>query len=217
MFGGLIGSIAGSTISSLANWGISSSSAKKSKREAERQRNWQQQMSDTAHQREVADLRAAGLNPILSAGGSGASTPSGAMANMNMGSPFDIRGDEAIAKTISKERNSAVENMQADTKLKKASKETQEELGKMYAAQGRQAVASAKSLEVQLPTIRKQQAFFQSPFGHTLWQMNQGVPIVNAVNGMPFGLLKKIPKPANWRQTVDRGKGVPLRIERIYD
>lgn len=55
---------------------------KEEKRERERQQDFQEQMSGTSYQRAMADMKEAGLNPILAAKIGGASTPPGAMANI---------------------------------------------------------------------------------------------------------------------------------------
>lgn len=71
--------------------------------QAQIQRDWSEAMSATAHQREVADLRAAGLNPVISAYGSGASVGSGAAASSsnNLTSAFGTLAAQALSAVAS--------------------------------------------------------------------------------------------------------------------
>ena len=94
MFDGALGGIAGGVLGFLAadetnrsNRQLAQYQNEQSAAEAQRNRDWQERMSNTAYQRSVKDLSAAGLNPMMAYGSMGSSTPSGAVGAMAQAAP----------------------------------------------------------------------------------------------------------------------------------
>ena len=105
---------AASLASTAANYELTQQTNRQNKKLAKEQMAFQERMSNSAHAREIQDMRNAGLNPILSMGGSGASTPGGASATMDAPSV----GDLGASINSARQASAAIENVKQDTNLK---------------------------------------------------------------------------------------------------
>lgn len=126
------------------------------------------ELANTAHQREVLDLQKAGLNPILSAGGNGASTPTIQTAPVGnvLGSAASSALNASLVKAQIENAQKSNENIDADTELKRS--QTQESIARYYSidqarelskAQTAQTAANARSAAIQAQSDEDMGAF----------------------------------------------------------